>query len=66
MLKLGDKVKIEKPIYLGEWLEPGTEITLVGRKSGEYGTLWLGQKGEIEDFELPKIFTLAPGDLEEI
>ena len=66
MLKLGDKVKVKERLYLGEWLEPGTEVTLVGRKSGEYGTLWLGQKGEVGDYELPKIFTFAPAELSEL
>lgn len=66
MLKLGDKVKTKERLFLGEWIESGTEITLVGRKSGDYGTLWIGQRGQVGDYEQPKVFTFAPAELEEI
>ncbi len=66
MLKLGDRVRVKERLYLGEWLEPGTELVLVGRKSGEGGELWLCQRGEVGDYELPKVFTITPAELEGI
>ena len=40
-MKLGDTIHTHGQLHLGREIPPGTEGKLIGRKSGDYGTLWL-------------------------
>lgn len=58
MIRLGTKVLIVGPLYLGRVIPVGTKGMVIARKSGDSGTLYIVQVGK--DF-----LTLAPAELAE-
>ena len=59
MIRLGAKVKTVGNLYLGKPIPAGTKGEAIGRKSGDYGTLYIVQIGD-NDF-----LKLAPAEIME-